>query len=467
MKLPCAFSRTAFSPFPPLPRCGRGKTSPGILIVGLLLATRALAGTRPQTPPSTPTFTRDIAPILFKHCAACHRPGESAPFSLLTYQDARRRAQQIALVTQSRFMPPWKPEPGSAEFAHSRRLTDAQVTLFKRWVDTGAAEGHPADLPKPPTFPTGWRLGTPDLVLEMPKPYLFPAESLENYRSFVIPVPLTEDRWIRAVEIQPGNTKVARYATLFVDEAGVGRREEAASGTVGYTDFAAGIGERSPGSLSDWSPDVSPLTLPSGVAKPLKKGSDLVLMLQFHPDGEAETVQARIGLYFAKEPPHRQPVTLRLGAVKFGLRGGLKATITDSITLPTAVQVLSLTPRSHFIGKELKATATLPDGPTKSLLLIRDWDANWKEPYRFAAPLTLPAGTRVAIEYTFDNSAENPRNPHTPPHLIMPGLTFMEEMATLWLEVVPAREEDGDVLAQFAKSPGNHVQIVQSGKPIR
>ena len=406
------------------------------------------------------TYARDIAPIVAQRCASCHRPDGAGPFSFLRYQDVFRRAEQVAVVTQSRYMPPWKPTAGGP-FLDNPRLTDAQIGLIQQWVREGAKPGTLDAAPAPPKFKDGWKLGTPDLILEMPDTFTLRAEATETqeiYRAFILPVPITEDKSVIAVEYLPGNPRIVRHASVYTDASRIDRKLQSQSGAVGYTAFHAGLPAHPAGTLYEWTPGVAPHFLPAGVGMSLKKGADLVLQLHFAPTGRPETERSRIGLYFAKKPTV-PAATIALGASEVYFKPGAKATVTDSYTLPVAAQLFGLVPNAHNVCTRFKATATLPDGTKKALLEIDDWDLDWKAPYRFAAPLNLPAQTKIDLEIVFDNTRVNPRDPRRRPHFVIPGWGTMDEMASLWLLVAPAKASDSAVL-QSSLPPASHKPTV-------
>jgi hypothetical protein len=410
----------------------------------------------------TPTFARDVAPILLAKCVSCHYENGPAPFALTNYTDAKRRDRQIAVVTQSGFMPPGNVAPESLRFHDLPRLTTQEKATLRQWADSGAEEGDPKQTPKPPVVRSRWRLGEPDLVLKMPQPYTLSATARVVYRSFVIPTVPNEDVWVRAVEILPGNLRAVRQAFLYVDTTGTARKLEAQSGAVGYTDFCSGLKGEGQGSLSEWTPGLTPRFLPEGVGIKLPKGADLVLQLRFQPSGKPETEQTEIGLTFHKLPPVNALTTIRLGLQTYYLQPGKKSVISDTLTLPVAVNVYGLIANAHPVCTEVKASVTLPDGTNRVLLCLPDWDANWKRPYRLETALTLPTGSMLSMEYLFDNTRTNPRNPR--PHTIRPGLLYEEEMASLWVQAVPERPEDAAKLAQALKRPGHRPTVTETGK---
>src|SRR5579862_8601919 len=261
-----------------------------------------------QSAPPPVTFSKDIQPILLASCVSCHRPEGSAPFSLLTYADAKAHAAAIVKTTGSRYMPPWKPEPGVGEFVGVRRLPDDQIALFARWADGGMLEGPPSRV-QPPAASGGWRLGQPDLVLTMPA-YTLRAGGDDMYRHFVLPIPSTVRRYVKAWELRPGNLRVVHHATMEVDATGMSRHLDEQDPEPGYEGLIAHTSMAPDGYFLDWAPGHTPYVAPDGMAIPIEAYSDLVLMLHLRPSGKQEVVQATVGLYFSDTPPTRVPALL-------------------------------------------------------------------------------------------------------------------------------------------------------------
>jgi Tfp pilus assembly protein PilF len=395
------------------------------------------------------TFTRDVAPIVFANCSTCHRPGGSSSFSLLTYDDVKRRAQAIATATRTRYMPPWKPEPGAGEFVDVRRLTDAQIDVFQRWVAQGTGEGDRAQLPPVPEWSSEWSLGKPDLVLTMDRPYTLRAGGDDMYRHFVVPIAITADRYVKAWEFRPGNPRVVHHATMEIDRTGASRRLDEQDPEPGYEGLIAHSASAPDGYFLDWAPGHTPYTAPPGMAIPLQPGSDLVLMLHLRPSGKPEPIQASIALYFADAPPTRVPALLRLTRQDLDIPPGAKSfVVTSSHVLPVALDLITVQPHAHYLARQIESTATLPDGSTKRLLSITNWDFNWQGVYRYVAPVPLPAGTRVTMRWTYDNSADNPFIPNLPPRRVKYGQRTSDEMSELWFQVVPRSQKDRDVFTR-------------------
>ena len=389
------------------------------------------------------TYTRDIAPVIFASCASCHRPGQSAPFSLLTYEDVRPRAKQIVDAVVRLQMPPWKPEPGHGQFADVRRLGEQQVTLFQRWADSGFARGDPADAQPAPVWKTGWQLGTPDLVVDMPRPYTLAAGAQDVFRTFVIPIPTSVRRYVKAVEFRPASPKLVHHANIKVDRSPYSRRWDEEDPLPGY--FGGGSREaRFPdGHFLGWTPGQSPRMSPEGLSWRLDPHSDLVVELHLMPQERAETMTFSVGLFFTEDAPARTPYMLRLGRQDIDIAPGDRSYVNaDSFALPVDVQLLSVQPHAHYLAREIRGYATLPDGSRKELIYIKDWDFHWQDVYRYSTPVVLPKGTTIEMRYTYDNSSSNRRNPHSPPARVRFGQTSASEMGSLWLQVLPNDAHD-------------------------
>lgn len=392
------------------------------------------------------TYYGQIAPILYESCSPCHRPGESAPFSLLSYDDARRHAKQIAAVTKSRFMPPWLPEHGYGGFAEERRLTDAQIELIQNWVSQGTPAGPAAHAPAPPKYSSEWQRGTPDLILRVSKPYQLAAEGSEIFWNFILPVPITTTRWVKAMEVRPGNPRVFHHANVILDRSGAMRRQEASPGA-GFPGMDLTAEEETfdpDGHFLSWKPGSEPVVEPDGMAWRADPGMNLVLNVHLRPTGKPETISPEIGLYFTGTPQTKFPMLIQLehdGAIDIPA-GAKDFEISDDFRLPIDVKVLAVYPHAHYLGKLMEGYATLPDGSRKWLIRIPNWDLNWQGVFRLTQPLTLPAGTVVSMRYHYDNSADNPRNPNNPPKEVRAGNQATDEMGHLWLQVLPVAEGD-------------------------
>lgn len=394
-------------------------------------------------PAAPPTFAADVAPILWKNCASCHRPGEVGPFPLLSYADAAKRAGFLAEQAESRRMPPWHPEPGHGEFRDARRLSEAEIKTLRAWADAGAPEGDPSKLPALPAFPEGWQLGQPDLVVKMPEPFAVPADGRDVLQCFVIPLNLDEDKWVAAWEFRPDKRSVVHHAIAFLDSTGQARLRDKLDSGPGYRTFG-GPGIVPTGGLGAWAPGSTPRMLPDGVGRLLRKGSDLVLQVHYHPSGKPERDQSSLGIYFAKKPV-KQPVggiALRSRNLYIPAGKSDHKVTAQSDPLPADVHAIGIGPHMHYIGKSMKVDATLPDGSTVPLIWIKDWDFNWQGAYQYAKPVKLPKGTVVKLEALYDNSSANPRNPSDPPQNVKWGEQTTDEMCLLGIQVVTDTRAD-------------------------
>lgn len=406
------------------------------------LAPAARAARGDSKAASSPTYTRDIAPILFRSCAPCHRPGEAAPFSLLTYADAKSHARLIEDVTQRRIMPPWLPAADDPKFAEDLRLSDADIAHLRGWAESGAAEGDPADLPAAPKFVEGWQLGEPDLIVKATKAYALAASVSDVYWNFVFRAPVDRARWLKAIEIRPGDKRLVHHANVMVDRGQTARLQEKSPG-----DGFGGMELTIESELFDpdshflfWKPGSAPYVEPDGMAIPLDANSDLVLNMHLQPSGKAETVQPTLGLYFTDRPATLHPILLQMendGALDIPA-DAKDFVVSDEFTLPVSVSLLAIYPHAHYLGKDLEAVAVLPDGTPRTLIHIRNWDLNWQAVYRYVEPMTLPAGTKITMRFAYDNSAGNVRNPNHPPARVTAGNRASDEMAHLWLQVLPS-----------------------------
>jgi hypothetical protein len=385
--------------------------------------------------PAAPVFTRDIAPILYKHCAECHHEGEVAPFPLITYEDAKKRARLIAEVTRTRLMPPWKPVPGYNHFEGERRLTEAQIETIQRWAATGMREGNPASLPPTPQFTDGWKLGKPDLIVQLPEPFDVPADGPDLYECFIVPMNLPKSTFIRAVEFRPSNRRVVHHSLLFTDTSHIPRKPRyPCFGTVGLFPTLG---------LGGWSPGMGPIRMPDGAAPPLQAGSKLVAQLHYHPDGKPEREQFSVGFYFTDQAPVRRVVDVGVASNRIDIPAGdAHYVVRAHFTIPVAIDAIGIIPHAHLLCREMHGWAILPDGRKQWLLNIKDWDFNWQEQYRYAHPIRLPPDTRIEMEFVYDNSEANPHNPNSPPKEVRWGPGTTDEMSGLHVQSIPVHMDE-------------------------
>ena len=403
-----------------------------------------------QSKPEAITFNRDVAPIIRARCASCHRPGGVGGFSLQTYAEVRPRAAMVRDVTARRIMPPWKSVDPRGTFAGDRSLDARELDLIQRWVDGGVSEGPPEARPGVAPVAEGetWALGTPDLILRMPQPYALPAGDKDSFRTFVLPIDLPSPRLVRAIEFHPGNARVVHHANLGVDRTEASRRRDEREPGPGYGGGMIPEAAYPPGQMLGWTPGTRPQAAPEGTAWPIEPGSYFSFQLHMQPAKTPELVQASVGLYFTNQPPSRTPVVLRLGSQTLEIpAGAAEYVVTDRYVLPVDVEAVAVQGHAHNLARRIEARALTPDGRERALLTIADWDFLWQDVYRFASPVPLPKGTAITTRIVYDNSEANRRNPNTPPRPVVWGQRTSDEMGDLWVQVIPVRAGDANVLS--------------------
>lgn len=344
-------------------------------------------------------------------------------------------------------MPPWPPEPGYGEFTGARHLSAKEIALLQSWVDGGMVEGNPADLPPTPQWPSDWQLGKPDLVVTLPRAYTLPAEGKDVYRNFVVPVPISGSKYVSALEFLPNNKSV-HHGFIKVDRTGQSALREAQGGGPGFPGMSVPA-EMPGGHFLSWQPGKTPAAAPRGLAWVLEKGNDLVLQLHMRTTGKAEQVQPMVGLYFTDQAPTNKTFKIVLTSLAIDIPAGrTNYVVNDSYVLPVDVQLLAILPHAHYLAREVRGTARLPDGSEKPLIWIKKWDFNWQGDYRYAEPISLPKGTRVSMRFSFDNSTNNLNNPHHPPRQVTYGPQTTDEMAELWLQLLPRNAADLEILTR-------------------
>jgi hypothetical protein len=442
------------------------------VFVGAAVAASSTIAAAAEKP--APTYHKDVVRILQRNCQDCHRPHQVAPFSLLTYEQARKRASDLARVTGDRVMPPW---PASSSvggpFRDARVLTADEIATLQAWVDAGCPPGDPKDAPAPRTFSSDWALGEPDVILTMPEPYPLAASGRDDFRVFVLKTNFPEDRWIRAVDFHPGNRSVVHHIIGGVDPSGRGRELDAADPGPGYYDLG-GFGDGVPitAFLPIWTPGAKPRYCLDGTGYMLPKGADVLIQVHYHKSGKPETDVTAVGLYLSKTPLPRQVHTgfvfpnLTLSqamaartkiqeAEAAGKRIGILELFraVDAIVIPAGashyevkastkpgasmmgrpldrdILLTSVMPHMHWLGKDFLFTVVLPDGKTRiPLIKIDHWNFNWQGTYAFKEPIRIPEGSWFEVEAHFDNSEANPANQNKPPKVVRWGEGTNDEM---------------------------------------
>ncbi|HXO88513.1 MAG TPA: tetratricopeptide repeat protein [Candidatus Acidoferrales bacterium] len=435
-------------------RCAAAPSSIAIVLAAAL----ATAQTGPAQTNSPPTFAQDIAPIVYRSCSSCHRPGESGPFPLLSYDDAKKFAPQIAAAVSSRAMPPWLPAHGYGDFTNDTSLTDSEIHTIVEWAKYGAPQGPPDQGPPAPKFTEGWELGTPDIILDATRAYTVPPSGPDVFWNFIFSPQLSTKRYVRAIEVRPGIPHGVHHANLLVDRAGSARSRQTQPGA-GFPGMDLTVQH----SVFDfdshflfWKPGSAPWVEPDGLSWELDPGTDLILNAHIMTMGMPMQVKPSIGLYFSDKPPTKFPLLIELERDgKLDIPAGARDfTLADDLRLPLDVDALAVYPHAHYLGHLLEAYATLPNGHRKWLIKIPDWDPNWQAVYHYREPVFLPKGTLISMRWHFDNSTANPRNPHKPPQRVVGGNQSTDEMAHLWLQVLP--RGDGDRRRELEQAVMQH-----------
>jgi len=376
------------------------------------------------------TFTKDVAPIFYQRCVECHRPGEIAPMSLLTYESARPWAKSIKEKVSARIMPPWHADPQYGKFENDARLSAKEIETIVAWADAGAPKGDAKDLPPAPKFTEGWTIGQPDVVFAMPEEYSVPADGVIPYLYFTIPTHFTEDKWIQALEIRPGNRSVVHHVIASTVEPGERDNRQGGEGGSGR------------GQLGGITPNKTGVVFAPGTGRLIKAGSNIVFQMHYTPTGTAAKDRTRIGLIFAKQPPQKMLVSGN--AINFRFRippGDPNYEVVASTVFKEDTTLTSLTPHMHLRGKDFTYTVTYPDGRSEILLKVPKYDFNWQLTYKLQEPLILPAGSKLTCVAHFDNSTGNKFNPDPSKEVKWGDQTWEEMMIGFFSTVkdVPAK----------------------------
>ncbi|MDR3637811.1 MAG: hypothetical protein P4L84_28655 [Isosphaeraceae bacterium] len=406
------------------------------LLVGLAASPAGGPPAAPAKAAPTPTFTKDVAPILQRKCQNCHRRHHVGPFSLETYEQARKRAADIASVVEDRRMPPWKPAPGvGPKLKHDQSLTRQEIATLGAWAHAGAPEGEAKDMPPPAQFATGWKLGPPDLVLEPTEDFPLWASGPDTYRCFVLPTNLAGDAYVSALEFQPSNRRIVHHINAFLDISGDARRRDEAEPGIGYTSFG-GPGIESFEELTFWAAGHEASRLPLGIGQRLLRQCDVVMQVHYHPSGKPEVDRTRIGVYFSREPVKQALHWNRASNSKFQIAAGeTNVEVKASWFVPADVEALGVSPHMHQLGRDMRISVTFPNGRIQDLIQIPAWDPTWQSAYYFQQPIALPQGSVVNVVAHFDNSA-HPRNPNQPPKRVKSGSNVSDEMCEGFIAVV-------------------------------
>jgi hypothetical protein len=447
---------------------GARATRAGIVGLGLAVGSwggvAAAWGQGPlQAKKPAPTYTKDVASILQAKCQNCHRLHQVGPFALETYEQARKRAHDIAWVTEERSMPPWKPTPGvGPKLKHDQSLTRGEIAILAAWAEAGAPRGDPKDQPPPRQFAEGWKLGPPDLILEPADGFPVRASGPDVYRCFVLPTNLARDSYLEAVDYAAGERGAVHHLVAYIDTTGRARLLDAADPGLGYSSpSGAGI---EADELGFWAAGSEPHRLPDGVGIRLPAQADIVLQIHYHPSGKVGNDKTRVGLYFARKPVKQALHWHSASSYNFQLPpGDHNIEVKASWYIPVDVEALAVSPHMHLLGHDMNMSVSFPNGRTQRLIEIADWDPSWQRAYYFQEPIPLPAGSVVKVVAHFDNSA-HPRNPNQPPKMVKFGPNFDDEMCVGYIAVV---KKGQDLTSAFARDDLFEIFMKQRERLLR
>lgn len=397
----------------------------------------------------TPTFSKEVVRVLQKNCQSCHHPGDIAPFSLMTYQEARPWAKAIREQVLTQKMPPWKPVPGCGDFRDARALTQEEINTLVNWVDSGAPEGNSADLPAPQVFPDGWSQGEPDFIAT-PETSYTPPQGKDTYRCFSVPTAsLRGDRYIQGLDVRPGNRRIVHHVIAYADPQGQSVALDAKDPGPGYNCTTTGPGFPISFSVNDllsgkavmlggWAPGSRGYFSPEGVGIKLPGNAPdrVVVQVHYHPTDEPEADLTSVGFYFARKPVLKAMMLLPLVNTTFSIPPGAKNhEVTQTFDVPSLLsgKIIGITPHMHLLGKQIKVEMTRPGEAAQCLVNIPSWDFNWQGSYLYQNPIAAPGGSRLKLTCVFDNSSDNPYNPSKPPITVRWGEETTDEMALAFI----------------------------------
>jgi hypothetical protein len=400
----------------------------------------------------TPTFSENIAPIIYNNCTSCHRQGEVGPMAFTNYDEVKSWGRMIKFATETRYMPPWSPDPKYRHFVGERTLTDSQIKDIAAWVDGGMPRGDVSKEPKLPAFPTGSQVGTPDLVLNMSDAYKLTGTGKDVYRNFVLPTNLKENKIVRAIEFRPGNNKVVHHVRLAYETKGAARAEDLKSpNEMGFDGFG-GFNVPVDGSFDTWTPGKNVLQFPDNIGHTLPANSDVLIQVHYAPTAAPTTDRSTVNIFF-KETPNLRPVKA-FGLIHFHLTGGpqsfqipantVKKFYAKNVT-KQEMSVMSIYPHAHLLCRNWEAFATTPKGDTIKLIKINNWDYKWQGDYTLPKMIKIPSGSTVHAYATYDNTTNNPLNPSNPPQLVTLGESTLEEMFVFGFTYLDSQEGDENI----------------------
>jgi len=402
------------------------------------------------------TFSKDVAPILQKNCQGCHRPGEAAPMSLRTYQEARPWAKAMKQAVLAKKMPPWFADAQYGHFRNDRSLPQKDIDTLVSWVDAGAPEGDPKDLPQPLAYVDGWNIGQPDMVLEMPEPFHVPASGTIEYQYVVLPYKFTEDRWVQMAEVRPGNRAMVHHVIAYIRDGSSKWMRDKKPGEL-FVPEADANGNRpslNGDLLSGFAPGLPPSILEPGQGRLIKAGSDIVLQLHYTANGHAGEDRTKVGVVFCKQAPHERVMTLAASNSKFTIPpGDPNYQVDASFELGHDAKLSALLPHMHLRGKDFQYRLVYPSGETETILRVPHYDFGWQLWYQPVSDIVLPKGTQIAATAHFDNSVNNPHNPDSTKAVTWGDQSWEEMMIGFFDVTFPADLDPKQLFPEKKKAP--------------
>ncbi|MEN9282266.1 MAG: hypothetical protein RL594_1201 [Bacteroidota bacterium] len=436
-------------------------------VVVPILLTTLLAGA--LTAAETPTWSSDVARIIYANCTSCHRSGEIAPFPLETYEQVADFGYSIHRAVTKREMPPWPPAKGHGNFIGNRSLSDADIATIKAWVDGGMPVGDLSTAPPPPVFPTGSQLGTPDLVLTMNQKWTIEGNSKDVYRYFVLPTNLLEDRRVKAIEFRPGNASVVHHVLYFLDTTGTARRKDAEDPKPGYSGFGD-PGFETAVSFLGWVPGAQTRFYPPTIGSTMYKNSDLVIQVHYAPSSTEQTDQSHVNVFFHSADEVRQvqefamsPRNLPSGQ-RFIIPANRVQAFKTTFTIPLEISLIGIAPHMHLLGKDCRSYAITPMGDTIRLINLPVWDFHWQGGYTYKNPVRIPRGSILVYEASYDNTLNNLNNPNNPPKQVTWGEATTDEMLLCYFHWLPYQPGD-ETLDMETRLPTS-VREISTGAPF-
>ena len=416
------------------------------LVLGISVSTVGASCRPTASEPTHPTFSRDVAKIVYQRCTPCHRPDDAAPFPFMSYRDVKEHADQIGDVIDSGFMPPWLPSPDVSKFVGDRSLSPRETRILRRWVADGAPQGDPAAAPDPPDLVHGWTLGQPDMVLSMEDAYQVPAGGPDVFRTFVLRVPIDKTVYVKQAELRPDNPELLHHANFFIDRTGTARHLDEQDDEPGFPGMEIKEARPPRGQFLAWTPGKRQIGSPLSSWR-LDPGTDIVMQAHIQPSGKVAPVRPRLGLYFTDEPPQPNLEAVVLYSRGIDIPAGARNhRVAFNYTLPVDLESVTVFPHAHFLCRKVDVYATLPDGSRRGLIRIDEWDFNWQDEYTHTEPVSLPKGSVVHLEFTYDNSEHNEQNPNLPPVRVVAGEASSDEMANFFWQVRTKSPQDATKL---------------------